>query len=291
MKYTSIAKVFTYLPKNFAEEDGYALEYAAQAMDALNIHQVYDKKTCLLEVSDHQTSLPSDLKHIGALTYMHSQPTEADTDQVITTYSRSTVDDGDTVTTTFTTQRTEPDLGTVNQDHILRIQYQGVLNNYQIWSESDAFRRNFVLLRLVNKSNAINMHCTDCPNLHCDYKDYYQVNMNGQIITSIKDGYVCLFYLAKKRNDRGEFLIPDDFDVLNAIAAYIKYKYMENMVFTRQKGYQTAYQNMLREWEILSNKVKGKYILKEATMPVVNTWGNYLSHVFHNSNAFDNFSY
>ena len=63
------------------------------------------------------------------------------------------------------------------------------------------------------------------------------------------------------------------------------------MVFTRQKGYQTAYQNMLREWEILSNKVKGKYILKEATMPVVNTWGNYLSHVFHNSNAFDNFSY
>lgn len=291
MRYTSIAKVFTYLPKSFSEEDGYVMEYAAQAMDALDIHEVYDKKVCLIYLSDHQASLPSDCKFIQALTFMESQPTTAETEQVITTYSRATVDDGDTLTTTYTTQVTTPDPGVDNQEHILRIQYQGVLNSYKIWTESDAFNNNFVLLRMVNKSHSLAMHCNDSPNLHCDNKDYYQVNMNGQIISSIKQGYVCLFYLAKKKNDRGEFLIPDDFDVLNAIAAYIKYKYMEDMAFTRQKGYSSAYERELNNWEILSAKVKGKYLMRNFTANDVESWGNYLSKAFHNSKAFDNYYY
>lgn len=291
MKYTSIAKVFTYLPKNFSEEDGYVMEYAAQAMDALEIHQNYDNKVCLIKVTDHQASLPSDFKFIQALTYMEQQPTEYETNDVITTLSKSIVDDGDTITTTLTTQITEPDPNVDNQNHILRIQYQGVLNSYRIWAESDAFQNNFVLLRMVNKSHSLAMHCNDCPNIHCDYKDYYQVNMSGQIITSIKDGYLCLFYLAKKKNDRGEFMIPDDFDVLNAIAAYIKFKYMEDMAFSRQKGYYGAYERELQKWELLSAKVRGKFMMKEITALDIDIWGNYFSRVFHGSSAFDNYHY
>lgn len=291
MKYTSIAKVFNFLPKSFGEEDGYVMEYAAQAMDALDIHQVYDKKVCLVQVADHQATLPSDLKYIQAVTYMEQQPTASETQDIITSYSKSFVDDGDTVTTTLTTMITEPDPNVANQNHILRIQHQGVLNSYELWAESDAFQNNFTLLRMVNKSHSLAMHCDNSPNLHCDYKDYYQVNMLGQIITSIRSGYLAVFYLAKRKNDRGEFLIPDDFDVLNAIAAYIKYKYMEEMAFTRQKGYYTAYERELQKWEVLSAKVKGKYLMKEVTAEDLDIWGNYLSRVFHNSNAFDNLSY
>lgn len=291
MKYTSIAKIFNFLPKNLSEDDAYVIEYASQAMDMLNIHEVYDKKVCLIYVTDHQAYLPKDLKFIQALTYMHSQPTQTEADDVITSYSKTVEDLGDTIMTTKSSMTTEPDPGIWNQSHILRIQHQGVLNNYQLWSESNLFNNNFSLLRLVNKSVNINMHCNDCPNLHCDSQDYYQVNMQGQIITSIKEGYLCLFYLAKQKNERGEFLIPDDPDVLTALAAYVKYKVVEDLAFTRQKGYAQMYERELQRWEQLAAKVKGKYIMKSVNFKDLETYGNQLSNVFHNSRAFDNFSY
>jgi hypothetical protein len=290
MRYTSIAKVFTFLPKSFAEEDGFVLEYASQAMDALGIHQVYDKKTCLIKITDHQASLPSDCKFVQALTYMHNQPTEDSINTLIST-SKSTEDNGTTTTDTYTTLVTTTSKDYYNKDTILRIQHQGVLNNYKLWAESDVFTNNFSLLRLVNRSVNINVHCDNCPNLICESKDYYQINMNNQIMTSIKDGYLCLFYLAKKKNDRGEFLIPDNFDVLTALAAYVKYKFMEDMAFSRQKGYQSMYREEQMSWEILSAKVKGQYILQDFTSDDIENYGNYLSKIFHNSNAFDNHKY
>ena len=290
MIYTSIAKVFTFLPKSFAEEDGFVLEYASQAMDALGIHQVYDKKTCLIKITDHQASLPSDCKFVQALTYMHNQPTEDSINTLIST-SKSTEDNGTTTTDTYTTLVTTTSKDYYNKDTILRIQHQGVLNNYKLWAESDVFTNNFSLLRLVNRSVNINVHCDNCPNLVCESKDYYQINMNNQIMTSIKDGYLCLFYLAKKKNDRGEFLIPDNFDVLTALAAYVKYKFMEDMAFSRQKGYQSMYREEQMSWEILSAKVKGQYILQDFTSDDIENYGNYLSKIFHNSNAFDNHKY
>lgn len=288
MKYTSLEKIFTFLPKSLGMSDDDVIEFAAQAMDALNIHQVYEKKVCLVKVVDHQASLPKDFKYIELVTYMYNQPTEAERDQIITSFSKTKEQVGDTLVTTVSSMTTEPLPSMYNLDHILRIQHQGVLNNYQLWVDSDYFVNNFKPLRLVNKSKATTFHCVNSPNLYCESVDYYQINMNGQIITSVKEGYLSVFYLAKSRNDRNYFKIPDDFDVLTAIAAYIKYKHMEEQAFRTQKGYRASYQDELVRWEMLSAKVKGKYILSEVTTDLIENFANGLSRVFHQSNIFDN---
>jgi hypothetical protein len=51
------------------------------------------------------------------------------------------------------------------------------------------------------------------------------------------------------------------------------------------------YREEQMSWEILSAKVKGQYILQDFTSDDIENYGNYLSKIFHNSNAFDNHKY
>ena len=290
----SIKSIFTYLNLPDTEiEDLWIEEYASQAMDALHVSQSYDHKVCVLTVENHRVNLPSDLRYIEAITYQYQSPTANQVTKITESISNSTevtIEDNGTQTTTNITTKSITTPGEIgnNQDHVLRIQHQGVLNNYQVWLSSDMYRNNFKLMKLANRAFASNYHCDNCPNFECISEHTYSITPQKTLQTSLVDGNICIAYMAKAKDECGDLLIPDDVDFKIAIAAYVKMRYAEDKMFRHEENMYRLYYQFKKEWELLSAKVRGKFIIKgidedglvQAHKPLIN--------VIRNSSNFDN---
>lgn len=265
---TSIKSVFAYINLPDTEiDDMWIQEYASQALDAIEVSQIYEPTVCLLTVEDHKVSLPKDFRYLQAITYQHQSANSSQITKLVESVSNSTSEvveeDGTrTITNTLTSMFTTPG-DTMNQEHILRIQQQGVLNNYQLWFDSDLYRHNFHLMKAVPSNLSTSYHCTNCPNLTCSSVYEYSITPHRTIETSLKTGTICLFYLKKPTNDHGDLMIPDDQDLKMALAAYIKMRYAEEKMWMHEQNMFRLYYQFKQEWAKMAAKVKGKFLLKD----------------------------
>jgi len=256
--YVSIRSIFPYItiPRTEWSED-LAIEYAAQAYNtALGIRSsTYDAKVALIKIDNYKGKLPKGYRKIESVAYMWDQPTISEVKGF-----------DETTSTTYTDNPlTDPDY-TYNAEHISRIQSQGIVNNYNLYTGlwgAILEQKNFTILRPLADPFTQHRHCTWCPNLQSTCDDTYTLTKDGSIVTSIDSGYLCICYLSEPMDEDGELLILDDSDLQNALATYVMFKLWETKMHLHEQNAYNIRLMYLQEWEKLAMKIKGKFNLKE----------------------------
>lgn len=243
MKYIGISAIFQYIPRTLTINDGDLIEWAVQCLDKIGLSFNYEKVTEIFEVIDHKFNLPSDFIKIANLAWIDQLPLSQANEAAIAV-ERSDL-----------------------ENDLLRIQHQGVtyLFNYFNYTNSIHDKKTFVPMKLRNLPFASKFHCNDCPNLYQECEEYYDVTPFNQIQTSKKSGYVCLEYL-RYAQEHGEYLIPDDVELLEAIAAYVMYRQWEQRWAEMEQGAESRMSFYLNRFQILAKKVKGSFVVRGADL-------------------------
>ena len=69
-------------------------------------------------------------------------------------------------------------------------------------------------VKLSNLPFAGKFHCSTCPNISSNCGLTYSLSHNGYITTSFENGYICMAYLKYAMDENGEYIIPDNEDLI-----------------------------------------------------------------------------
>lgn len=201
------------IPMNYYNEFE-ILKQVYNALRAIDIRDVYKQKVCLKTVKNHKVDLPEDVLLIEQIAYLenhhqiemeeltHECPTCTQTDDV--KYPNVISSSGQQVSAILP-----------------MLPYEFLHTKF--------YRKHFVLLEPKNKAFAAKYSCSYCPNLNVECEHTYDIIPDtNQINThTIKDGIICVSYLTLAENENDELLIPNDSNLFELIASYVKYKYWE----------------------------------------------------------------
>lgn len=229
--------VLNYLPAKLIEEQSNTLQiesWALQALRSINFEQKYQKKICILEIKDHKAELPNGIKQINLVTYLYKQPSSSD----IVSLSYCTKQEYDI-------KCTDNDICTLPIYHSLWINSDYYKNNYQPLNYKGIGERNL---------------CIRYGDYSCDYG--FSIDINNLIWTDFKDGIICIDYLSELQNETGEFIVPNDVDLLRGCAEYVMYQHWLNRSMVHEETAFRKSSEHLHRAERLLTKAKSKFLLK-----------------------------
>lgn len=290
MKYVSVNTVFQLMPKSILDEFTMheLQEYAVQAIDFIAVPMVYERKGCLVEFANHKAVLPTDLRFIDTVAWLSGQPSNGEVDQIVTTISTDKeYVDGNLVTTTTSTT-TKPTNIDYNLDHIMRIQRQGVLNNYLIWEDTSFYNKYFTILK-YNTAGLRNSRMTkNCPNFNACCPHQFTVETDNTLKLSIESGILYIAYLALATDDCGELLIPNIVQVKNAIAKYIMYLISQEKMWSNDANSRYMYEKYQQEASTAIASAKGQLFLQAVDMEEIDRIVHYTIQPSRSTIVFDN---
>jgi hypothetical protein len=233
----SAKSILAYLPIDDLEVDK-AMEWVYQAFDKIGYRGTYQRVICQLTVENFKAMLPADLIKIELVVHIPEQyiePSDRETPPAL-----------------------DPEY---NYESIERIQHQGIINNYNLFSLLQANSISYTVLRYLDTPFGNGVHCTNCPNIstHCDLT--YSITPNRCLLTNFETGTVCISYLTYSTNEQGDLLIPDDSDFKDAMASYIMMKYSEEKMWTKYENGMRFYELYLNKWVNQSTKVRTQFKL------------------------------
>ena len=80
------------------------------------------------------------------------------------------------------------------------------------------------------ENNCINLLCQDCEINFSISKDLTTITLDEE------EGYVTMLYRATVQNEDGDYLIPNDNNLWQALAMYIEGKHFQDRSFRRESG-------------------------------------------------------
>ncbi len=219
-------------------------------MDILNLKKAYQQEAIWVEVKNHKAILPCDLIQI---------------EMIVTPLTEGDFCDGD--------EEELADCG-YNKDYVNQVNSNyniKVINNWNRFSNTDYFRRNFQVLKLSNLPFAGKFHCNTCPNISSNCGLTYTLSPNGYITTSFESGHICLAYLKYAKDENDEYIIPDHEDLIQALANWCMAKHWEIRMNMKEEGAFNMYNMYINKAQNLFQKVKGIFITKSFDFQ---TWKN-----------------
>lgn len=189
--YINIQSVQTYLPSYVTEEvdsstiNKWALQGFRQNVTIPS--WIYELRFCLLQLDNHVATLPTGLKKITIAQYSKNLPSNAVNN-----------------TTDFI-------IPIINNERVFIA--QAVVYQY--------FKPTSQTMRFVGQDPSLLTQ--DCINIFCDCEIGFSIDRNlNTITTDMQDGYVVLLYESEIQDDDGNFLIPNDEDLKQALSYYIE---------------------------------------------------------------------
>jgi hypothetical protein len=128
------------------------------------------------------------------------------------------------------------------------------------------------------------LHCENSPAMVCDTHVKYNLNTDGTITVNMETGYLAIAYLGYPTTEEGEFMIPDDEMILDAIKSYCMYRIWEARFNTGEEGSEFRMQHYLVQWEIHSAKARGEQ--KTLSVPEWENFKNQMMRLGPHSNTF-----
>ena len=303
MKYKSIRSIFPTLALDRSQIDEHRiLEWATDAYESLNVKAEYENKVAIINIENHKGVLPYGLNQIMSVAYLHnSSPSQSDWNSICDILSSDdaascccdssspSVQTNTDVTSDVPPATLPVNYYAPNQYNIERVKVQGIINNYTLWVRSSFFLNNFSFMRLRNKPFAVQIHCSNCPNLSCYDCDYtYNITPEGEIITEFQTGVVCIAYRSIPIDDEGLIKIPDDPDVRKALNAYVSAKHWEMRWNMKEEGAYERFQIFLNQAEKLMMKVKGKLGIKHLDYQSIRFITDRYKHMFNQPVVWNN---
>ena len=222
----ALADVYSIIDGNTVTEID-ILEWASYGFRKLKAKQLYESTTSFIKVVNHMAKLPTGVKMIEQIFYKEDF-VESDVIS-IDVYSSDTPD--------FTIKK--------ENSEFLQSAYYG-----SEWKP----------LRLASSTFHNQVVMQDSPNYRARCEQEYSINKNNCVITSFDTGYLAVSYLGFPMQD-GEFMIPDDVDILVAIKNYVLMKIWEKRYNFKEDGAVGRYQHYLRLWEISRASTIGNIML------------------------------
>ena len=237
MQFTNVRAVINRLTldKTQYEEDD-IIEWIINGLDILNIKKAYQQEAIWIEVKNHKAILPCDLIQI---------------EMIVTPLSEGDFCDKD-----------EEELAECgyNKDYVNQVNSNyniKVINNWNRFSNTDYFRRNFQVLKLSNLPFAGKFHCNTCPNISSNCGITYNLSPNGYITTSFENGHICMAYLKYAKDENDEYIIPDNEDLIQSLANWCMAKHWELRMNMKEEGAFNMYNLYINKAQNLFQKTRG----------------------------------
>jgi len=220
--YISISSVQTYLPEYVKEEmdeptiNKWILQGFRQNVTVPN--WIYQTKFCLLQLDNHVATLPQGLKKITIAQYLQNIPSTS-VDQV-----------SDFI------------LPVIGNERVFLA--QAIVYQY--------FRPYAETMRFVGQNTDLLVN--GCINIFCDCSINFSLDVDlNTIKTDLKDGYVVLLYESEMQNDDGEFLMPNDEDLKEALGYFVEAKLWRERSGRKEEGGENMFFSRM---QLANNKFK-----------------------------------
>lgn len=240
MKYVPIKAVLNFISTAIQEEEkseNQLISWAFQALRLIDFPQKYENKVCFLEIKDHKATLPVGWREISDVRYMYKTPCKSDIDDLHCCF---------------------PEL--LNTEEPKKSFTSNI--TYGLYVTSSYFVNNFRPLYTKIRGKGIGTNC--CKN---DCKSEFTIK-NNCIYTDFREGIIQIKYQVEYQ-ENGEYMIPDDVDLMRGISEYIKYQHWEGRSDRHEQGTLQRSEKHLQRAEILLKKSKGKFLLRSLDMEII----------------------
>jgi len=227
----------SYFPANLRKEsnDDDILSYGLDAYRLLNLPLEYQRKIEVKEIINHNVELPSDIHDINLVTYLNSD-------------------------------------SCVNNDsnNLMPIAHNENYNIfYKIWQDSQFYNERFLPMR--NIGNSASISCTTCNNsLLNKCSETFSITPAKSLMTSIKDGFVCLDYDAEIKDENGNFLIINTPEIKRYLGLYAQMQLWLERAAGKEEQAFSMYKELTRMTELAMRKARGIQIMKNIDIQTIN---------------------
>jgi hypothetical protein len=222
--YTPIDRILLNVPKPIREnaEDIDLLGYALDAYNLLDITDRNEEVLKIIKVDNYKAKIPSDANEIHLVTYF------ASSDDLL-----------------------EPDCSPSSIDELTKMSSQVSM---EIFVESTLYQSKFFPLKFKGNSSRI---CCTCPSLQGSCPQYFSIDINKNIVTSFKEGYICLFYSRPIKDHEGNYLVYDYPEVISYLAYSAAFQHAQDRMWRHEEGAVGLYERYMDLVDTWWKKAKG----------------------------------
>lgn len=206
-------------------DEGMILEYSYRAMKMLQIHSTLIPRVKFLEITNYKVCLPKDLEKIEMVILREG----ADTETCIKDLSEFVTSKG----------------------------YKPGLYSSKIISEY-LNRRNWKPMLPATNKFSQSYFCNIEYDLSTTCSEDYRILPGGILQSSLKEGIIAISYLSNPMHE-GDFLIPDNEELQDAIKAYVLKTIWEARTLSKEEGAYNMFQHYSLDWALKKANVKGKF--------------------------------
>lgn len=204
--YTPIDRILLNIPKPVREnaEDIDLLGYALDAYNLLDITDRNEEVLKILPISNFKAKIPNDAREIYLVTYFASEEDlfapDCDLDEEAPTHSA--------------------------EESLSLAEMQSFVN-------SSLYQERFYPLKFKGNSSRV---CCSCPTLQGSCPQYFSIDVNKNIVTSFREGYICLFYSRPIKDENNNYLIYDYPEVIQYLAYYASFIHTQDRLWRHEEG-------------------------------------------------------
>jgi len=217
---------------------GDVIEWASKAMGQLDVYETFEETVIFKKIENYETYLPCGLLQINQILYkLKPEFSEEDTCEC------------------KAANQVYKDFAA---DHFIR---------------SDYVIKNWLPLRASTNGFLTSVLCSNSPNLITNCQKEYTVLPSGKIITSFKEGWILISYLRAPMDEHGDFVIPNDEELINCLRTYIMKRIWERRWNMKEEGSRERFEYYDSKWGILKGMLRGKFKL-----PSSDQWQNIIEY-------------
>lgn len=238
----SVLKDVYLLMNEDAVSEDLVMEFAIRGMEHLTVNQTFERAVCILPVVNNQASYPGGMYGIHAV-LGNIIPTEDMTRYVVTSNTRLEVN---------VDESSFELIEDVDKTVIYKLlDFRSVNFAHSGWR----------YLALSNSAWDRSILCTSFDlGTRCEHW-FIPDNTNNRFILSFDYGYIAVAYYRFPQNEKGQFLIPDNPLVHEALESYVLSKIYQRLWHTSTQGAQTKYQHYLEKWQQLAAAATGELMM------------------------------
>lgn len=265
VKYTSIDTILSKLSRetnnmDFNESD--AIEWIGEALSELNVHEVQQEAVAFIEVQNYTATLPDGLISILQIAKNNHWSKEENKccpcpEEVVEEAQTCDINCPQDHPANLCGYPVPLDCnGTPLTDYEVAYYrpYFDLQYEYYGWTNSNYYQEHYTPVRLSNHTFFDSIVCKEkdmsvyCPG--CTPFEYSPVKgAEDTLRFNFEEGSVAISYLRTATDiDTGYPLVPDNFSYLNAVTAYVKWKWAASMAFSGREGYLQQSQLYNQEW-------------------------------------------
>lgn len=269
MKYTSINSVLYNLSLSVDEpmfDETRFLEYALQGYRKMESAHKYVTETCLVAVTEHKATVPPNAVHIIQVAYKDPL-TQSDLESLKELLG---IDEEPTI---------------ANPDNLARNAYNATIRGITGWRpmkpSSNSFLSTVTETESIFPNSVYTVPTEQC--VGCTHE--YSIDPSMCMTTTLKQGLAYIAYLTWAQDDKGNYLIPDDENLKEALSHYCLYRYHLSKIPTRENEARLMFH--LKQYELL--KAKAQASLNQPTVDQMENIKNMTTRLVPRGYRFDAF--